>query len=95
MDALVGSLGGMGGDNRVLLDVGAGAGLFSLAAAARGHRAIAFELSDTSLVSFQASIKFNGFEKLIKLHQVCRLPRATSPCRSHCQSMTFDRPSSI
>jgi predicted RNA methylase len=36
----------------MLLDVGAGNGYFSLAAAARGHRAIAFELSNASLASF-------------------------------------------
>ena len=56
--------------DQVLLDVGAGAGDFSLAAAARGHRAIAFELSNASLASFEASIAYNGFGKLISLHKV-------------------------
>lgn len=54
----------------MLLDIGAGQGLFSLAAAARGHRAIAFELSPNSLASFEASMAFNGFQDLITLHKV-------------------------
>lgn len=78
MEALVGSLGGKGGDTRVLLDVGAGIGLFSLAAAARGHHAIAFELSQTSLNSFQQSIAFNGFERQIQLHKVCAVTSSSS-----------------
>lgn len=52
------------------MDIGAGPGLFSLAAAARGHRAIAFELSPNSLASFEASMAFNGFQDLITLHKV-------------------------
>ena len=55
---------------QVLLDVGAGNGYFSLAAAARGHDVIAFELSNTSLASFEASAKYNGFQKAITLHKV-------------------------
>ena len=55
---------------QVLLDVGAGNGYFSLAAAARGHRAIAFELSNASLASFEASVAYNGFGKLVTLHKV-------------------------
>ena len=55
---------------QVLLDIGAGQGLFSLAAAARGHRAIAFELSANSLASMEASIAFNGFQDLLTLHKV-------------------------
>ncbi len=55
---------------QVLLDVGAGSGYFSLAAAARGHRAIAFELANASLASFEASIAYNGFGRLIMLHKV-------------------------
>ena len=65
----------------MLLDVGAGNGYFSLAAAARGHDVIAFELSNTSLASFEASTKYNGFQKAITLHKVistslCKLPSA-------------------
>ena len=55
---------------QVLLDVGAGLGFHSLAAAARGHKAIAVELSPASLNAFNASIAFNGFGKLITVHQV-------------------------
>ncbi len=55
---------------QVLLDVGAGNGYFSLAAAARGHDVIAFELSNASLASFEASAKYNGFQKAITLHKV-------------------------
>lgn len=52
----------------VLVDVGAGQGFFSLAAAARGHRVIAFEASPGSLAAFKASISYNGFEDLITVH---------------------------
>ena len=54
-DALVGSLGDSANGSRVLLDIGAGQGLFSLAAAARGHRAIALEASPLSADPFQVS----------------------------------------
>lgn len=54
---------------QVLIDVGAGNGFFSLAAAARGHRAVAFEMSNRSVASFEASIADNGFEKAIALHK--------------------------
>lgn len=59
------------GSVQVLLDVGAGLGFHSLAAAARGHQAIAFELSPNSHNPFNASIAFNGYSKHITLHQVC------------------------
>ena len=55
---------------QVLLDIGAGQGLFSLAAAARGHRAVAFELSAKSVASMEASLAFNGYQDLVTLHQV-------------------------
>lgn len=54
---------------QVLVDVGAHIGYFSLAAAAKGHRAIAFELSAKSAASFKASIEYNGFGKAVTLHQ--------------------------
>ncbi|KAL3159283.1 hypothetical protein ABBQ32_011245 [Trebouxia sp. C0010 RCD-2024] len=79
LEALIGSLGGRG-SNRVLLDIGAGQGLFSLAAAARGHRAIAFELSPNSLASFEASMAFNGFQDLITLHKVALGQQNESIC---------------
>lgn len=55
---------------QALVDIGAGIGMFSLAAASRGHPVIAFEQANNSLQSFQASIDYNGFGKLITLHQV-------------------------
>jgi len=58
---------------QVLVDVGAGNGYFSLAAAARGHDVIAFELSNASVASFEASARYNGFQKAITLHKVCLL----------------------
>ena len=54
---------------QVLVDVGAGVGYFSLAAAARGHQAIAFELSTKSVASFEASMDYNGFITAITLHK--------------------------
>lgn len=52
----------------VLVDVGAGQGFFSLAAAARGHRVIAFEASPASLAAFKASVRYNGFQDLVTVH---------------------------
>ena len=54
----------------MLVDIGAGIGFFSLAAAARGHAALAFELAPNSVESLQASIDYNGFGKLVTVHQV-------------------------
>jgi FkbM family methyltransferase len=51
----------------ILVDVGAGHGFFSLAAAARGHRVIAFETAPGSLAAFKASIAYNGFGSLVEL----------------------------
>ena len=48
-------------------------GMFSLAAAARGHKAYAFELSPKSLASLEASIEFNGFQHLITVQKVGQL----------------------
>lgn len=64
-DVLIGHFG-----EQVLVDIGAGNGYFSMAAAARGHRVIAFELSNKSLASFEASVAYNGFEKMVTLHKV-------------------------
>lgn len=63
--------------DQVLVDIGAGIGYFSLAAAARGHRAIAFELSNNSLASFEASIVYNGFQNMITVHKVLRTRYST------------------
>ena len=56
---------------QVLLDIGAGQGLFSLAAAARGHKALAFELSAKSLASLEASVAFSSLHHLVDVHKVC------------------------
>eukprot|EP00884_Botryococcus_braunii_P017341 jgi/Botrbrau1/4290/Bobra.0390s0030.1 len=49
-------------------------------AAARGHRVVAFEMSPTSLEPFRASIAYNGFEKLIQVHEAAlRLQGVTVP----------------
>ena len=53
VDAIIGALGNHS-SRSTLVDVGAGQGLFSLAAAARGHRVIAFETSGPSVASFHA-----------------------------------------
>ena len=52
--------------------MGAGSGYFSLAAAARGHRVIAYELSPRSLLSFEASIAYSGWEDRVALHKARR-----------------------
>lgn len=51
----------------MLVDVGAGSGFFSLAAAAGGHPVLAFETSPDSLEAFNASIQYNGFQQLISV----------------------------
>ena len=55
---------------QIFVDVGAGQGLFSLAAASRGHRVLAAEMSAKSVASMNASIHFNGFQDLFALRQV-------------------------
>lgn len=55
---------------QVLLDIGAGLGFFSLAAAARGRQAIAVELSPRNLAALQAAVAFNGFQRLVRVEQV-------------------------
>jgi hypothetical protein len=83
VDALVGSLGpgaarageqhmplpaaGSGAARGVFVDVGAGEGFFALAAAARGHRVIAFEAAAPSLRALRAGIAYNGFEGLVEV----------------------------
>ena len=74
-DALVGSLGDSSGANgsRFLLDIGAGQGLFSLAVAARGHRAIALEASPLSADPFQVCSHYQRHCVLLSLSP-------TEPC---------------
>lgn len=83
-EALVGSLGrGFSGFNAsmdasidlqaeggVLVDVGAGYGFLSLAAASRGHRVHAFELGPGSVAALEASIERNSFGHLVTIHKV-------------------------
>ncbi|KAF8068401.1 HOC1 [Scenedesmus sp. PABB004] len=64
----------------ILVDVGAGQGFFSLAAAARGHRVIAFEASPRSLAAFRASVAYNGFDRLITLRTTVLGARAGPVC---------------
>lgn len=52
----------------VLVDVGAGYGLASLAAASRGHKVLAFEVGSKSLEAFKESISRNLFGDMISLH---------------------------
>ncbi len=69
VDALVGSL-GTPEQGSVLVDVSAGVGFFSLAAAARGHTVVAFESSTRSLEAFSAGVVYNGFNDRIRLYNV-------------------------
>ena len=69
VDALVGSLGGKKRSVK-LVDIGAGLGFFSLAAAARGHDVESFEVSPLAVDAFENSRKRNGFEDFIKIHRV-------------------------
>ena len=64
---------------QVLIDIGAGMGIFSLAAAARGHKAYAFELSPKSLASLEASISANGFQDLVSVQKVRRSASIRNP----------------
>jgi hypothetical protein len=72
VSALVGRAGGEGGGagGRVLLDLGAGVGAASLAAAAAGHAVIAAEAGPASAAALAGSIAYNGFGDLVKLHRV-------------------------
>jgi FkbM family methyltransferase len=79
VEALVGSLGGHK-RRSLLVDVGAGHGFFSLAAAARGHRVHAFELSNSSRAALQASVKYNGFESLVTVHPLALGASNSSIC---------------
>ncbi|GIL46724.1 hypothetical protein Vafri_3637 [Volvox africanus] len=79
VEALVGALGppGLG---TVLVDVSAGTGFFSLAAAARGHKVVAFETSARSIEAFSTSIVYNGFEDRIRLYNVSLGARPSTLC---------------
>jgi len=71
VDALAGALqGSERAANGALVDIGAGLGYFSLAAAARGHQVYAFELAPSSLELLRHSIDANGFQGLIQVNEV-------------------------
>lgn len=53
----------------VLIDVGAGYGLASLAAASRGHHVIAFEVGSKSLEAFKESVDRNSFGEQVTVHE--------------------------
>ena len=44
---------------------------------------IAFELSNASLASFEASAKYNGFQKALTLHKVILCPRTNLCLTDH------------
>lgn len=66
-EALVGSLGGFN-RSAALIDIGAGIGYFSLAAAARGHSVHAFEWVKSDYDLFKRSVIYNRFGGLVKVH---------------------------
>lgn len=71
---------GSGGDGGTFVDVGAGLGFFSLAAASRGHRVVAFEASPRSVAAFRASIAHNAFEHAVELHEAPLGAREETVC---------------
>jgi FkbM family methyltransferase len=56
--------------NLSFLDIGAGLGLYTLTAAARGHHVYATELAARSVALLNDSIRRNGVEELVTLHNV-------------------------
>lgn len=54
----------------VVVDIGAGYGMFTLSAAARGLRVVAFEASEKSAAALEASIDFNNVASKVQLHKV-------------------------
>ncbi len=67
VDVLAGSL-GESDMHLGLLDIGAGLGFFSLAAASRHHPVVALELTDSNIEPFNMSIHANGFEEILQLY---------------------------
>ncbi|KAG2453558.1 hypothetical protein HYH02_001777 [Chlamydomonas schloesseri] len=90
VDALVGSL-GPPEQGAVLVDVSAGQGFFSLAAAARGHTVVAFESSGRSLEAFSAAVLYNGFQDRVRLYNVSLGAAPTTLClRAHADGAAAD-----
>ncbi|KXZ52833.1 hypothetical protein GPECTOR_8g216 [Gonium pectorale] len=79
VEALVGSL-GPPEQGAVLVDVSAGPGFFSLAAAARGHEVVAFESSARSIEAFSTSVVYNGFQDRVRLYNVSLGAQASTLC---------------
>lgn len=82
VNALVGAL-GQKEDGTVFVDIGAGLGFFSLAAASRGFQVHAFELSNSSLEVFVSSIEYNGFMNEIHVHNVALGAQSERICLHH------------
>lgn len=82
VEALIGALGvrGRPQQREKLVDVGAGHGFYSLAAAARGHDVLAVELSTRSVRALQASIEYNGWQGRVQLAQVALGAAAGATC---------------
>ena len=68
-DVIVGSLSYKSArkGRKLLVDIGAGYGVVSLGAAARGHKVRAYEVGSRSFEAFKESIKWNAFQSLIRL----------------------------
>lgn len=69
VDALAGVLSSQRAAGGSFLDIGAGLGYFSLAAAARGHSVHAFELGPENLELLRHGVKVNGFQNLVDVHE--------------------------
>eukprot|EP00218_Dolichomastix_sp_CCMP3274_P014156 CAMPEP_0170135690 /NCGR_PEP_ID=MMETSP0033_2-20121228/2605_1 /TAXON_ID=195969 /ORGANISM="Dolichomastix tenuilepis, Strain CCMP3274" /LENGTH=1019 /DNA_ID=CAMNT_0010371293 /DNA_START=85 /DNA_END=3144 /DNA_ORIENTATION=+ len=68
-EALAGALGGSHRHTSTLVDVGAGIGFFSLAAAARGHLVEAFESRAEEAALLRRSIAYNGFKANLRARE--------------------------
>ena len=88
-EALVGSLSSSGGGG-VLLDVGAGLGFFSLAAAARGFPVIAYEWNGGDEL-LEASVAHNGCGELVDVRVVRIGGRGEEYCRAIASAETAAR----
>lgn len=70
--ALVGALSKISdaGEPPILLDIGAGLGFYTVTAAVRGYHVVASELAPRSIRALQASLKENGVQKQVRVHNV-------------------------
>ena len=58
-----------------MLDIGAGMGFYSLAAAAAGRSVEAIEIGSRNLASLKASVAYNNFSNLVTVTSPCLLSR--------------------